>query len=194
MFLERDEMKFAVLYTLKRYVEPASMGQLTEILTWEKEVMGYFELAIILNELIEDGYVEQTHYRDEQAFCLSQKGSDTNDFFFERVPKSIRRRIDEAVGAVKFADQADPNAIKTEVLPVAPYQYMASLQMLDASTSILELKVFAGSRAAADKAVKQLKRQAADIYKDVIARIGGEERPIPGIKESIIQKGSVTNE
>ena len=46
MFLERDEMKFAVLYTLKRYVEPASMGQLTEILTWEKEVMGYFELAI----------------------------------------------------------------------------------------------------------------------------------------------------
>ena len=95
---------------------------------------------------------------------------------------------------MKFADQADPNAIKTEVLPVAPYQYMASLQMLDASTPILELKVFAGSRAEADKAVKQLKRQAADIYKDVIARIGGEERPIPGIKESIMQKGSVTNE
>lgn len=183
MFLEQDEMKFAVLYTLKRYVAPANMGELTEILTFEKQVMGYFELAIILNELMEDGYVEATYYRGERAFTLSAKGSDTNDFFFERVPKSIRRRIDEAVGAIKFADQADPNAVKTEILPVAPYQYMASLQMLDASTPLLELKIFAGSRAEAEQAAGKLKKQAAEIYKDLVARIGGEERKLYGVED-----------
>ncbi len=181
MFLERDEMKFAILYTLKRYVEPANMSELVEILTWDNKVMGYFDLAIMLNELIEDDYVESTYYRNEQAFALNAKGNDTNDFFFERVPKSIRRHIDEAVGAMKFQDQTDPNAIKTEILPIAPYQYMASLKMLDANTPLLELQVFAGSKAEADRAAKTLEKQAADIYKDIIARIGGTLKPNPGV-------------
>ena len=149
MFLERDEMKFAILYTLKRYVEPVDMQNLSEVLTWEKEVMGYFDLAVMLNELIEDGYVEQKYYKNNQSFCLSDKGKDTNDFFFERIPKSIRKKIESQVALIKFADQADPNAVKTEILPVAPNQYMASLQMLDAGTPILEMKVFAGSKAEA---------------------------------------------
>ena len=171
MFLERDEMKFAILYTLKRYVEPVDMQSLSEVLTWEKEVMGYFDLAVMLNELIEDGYVEQKYYKNNQSFCLSNKGKDTNDFFFERIPKSIRKKIEEQVALIKFADQADPNAIKTEILPVAPYQYMAALQMLDAGTPILELKVFAGSKAEAEKAAKALKKNADDIYKDIIDKI-----------------------
>ena len=181
MFLEHDEMKFAILYTLKRYVEPVNMSELIEILTWGKEVMGYFDLASMIAELNDGGYVEKTHYKNQEAFCLSDKGKDTNDFFFERVPKSIRRRIDESVGAIKFADQTDPNAIKTEILPIAPYQYMASLQMLDAGSPLLELKVFSGSRAEADKAAKKLKAQATNIYKDVIKRIGGEEISYPWI-------------
>lgn len=176
MFLERDEMKFAILYTLKRYVEPATMPQLSEVLTWDNKVMGYFDLAIMLNELIEDGYVEKTHYRNNEAFFMSEKGKDTNSFFFERIPASIRKHIEDTVAAMKYQEQVDPHAIKSEILPVAPQQYMASLQMLDGGAPLLELQVFAGSRAEADQAAKELKKQAADIYKDIIHRIGGANR------------------
>lgn len=176
MFLERDEMKFAILYTLKRHVEPATMPQLSEILTWDNKVMGYFDLAIMLNELIEDGYVEKTHYRGIEAFLLSEKGKDTNDFFFERVPGSIRRHIEETVASIKYQEQVDPHAIKSEILPVAPQQYMASLQMLDGGTPLLELQIFSGSRAEAEHSAKALKKQAAEIYKDIIHRIGGTDR------------------
>ncbi len=180
MFLERDEMKFAILYTLKRCVEPANMPRLSEILTWDNKVMGYFDLAIMLHELIEDGYIIKTHYRNDEAFLLSEKGKDTNDFFFERVPGSIRRHIEETVASLKFQEQVDPHAVKTEILPVAPQQYMASLQMLDANTPLLELQIFAGSRAEADQAAKALKKQASEIYKDIIRRIGGTDR-IPDV-------------
>ncbi len=176
MFLERDEMKFAILYTLKRYVEPATMPQLSEILTWDNKVMGYFDLAIMINELIEDGYVEKTHYRSIEAFLLSEKGKDTNDFFFERVPGSIRRHIEETVASMKYQEQVDPHAIKSEILPVAPQQYMASLQMLDGGTPLLELQIFSGSRAEAEQTAKALKKQAAEIYRDIIHRIGGTDR------------------
>lgn len=171
MFLERDEMKFAILYTLKRYVEPINMPTLSEILTVGKEVMGYFDLANLLGELIEDNYVAMKYYRNDQCFYLSDKGADTNDFFFERVPKSIRTHIENAVGAIKFADQADPNAVMTEILPIAPYQYMASLKMLDAGTPLMELQVFAGSKADAEKAVKALRKNSAEIYNDIIKRM-----------------------
>ena len=171
MFLERDEMKFAILYTLKRYVEPINMPTLSEVLTVDKEVMGYFDLANLLSELIEDHYVAMKYYRNDQCFYLSDKGADTNDFFFERVPKSIRTHIENAVGAIKFADQADPNAVMTEILPIAPYQYMASLKMLDAGTPLMELQVFAGSKADAEKAVKALRKNSAEIYNDIIKRM-----------------------
>ena len=172
MFLSRDEMKFAILYTLKRYVEPVSMPRLSEVLSWDsQEVMGYFELSELMNELTEDGYTESTFYIGDICYSLSEKGKDTNDFFFERVPKSIRQRIVKAVQTIKFEEQADPNAIQTEILPTAPQQYMASLRMLDAGDPILELKLFAGSRAQAEKAAKILKKNAQEIYWDLIKRL-----------------------
>ena len=53
---------------------------------------------------------------------------------------------------------------------------MASLQMLDGGSPLLELQIFAGSKAEADHAAKVLKMQAADIYKNIIHRIGGTNR------------------
>lgn len=173
MFLEHDEMKFAILYTLKKYVEPISMPDLSAILTWDKEVMGYFDLSIMLNELIEDGYVESKYYRDDRAFSLSPKGEDTNDFFFERVPKSIRNRIDDAVGKMKY-DEQDPNAVITHVFPIGVKQYMTEIKMLDTNTPMLELRINMGSRIQAERAAKKLKEQMPEIYADLLKRISEE--------------------
>ncbi len=171
MFLEHDEMKFAILYTLEKHAAPIAMPALCDILTWEKQVMNYFDLALMLNELIEDGFVESRFYRDERCFTPSEKGSETNAFFFERVPPSIRGKIDNAISEIKFEEQINPNAVTTDVIPVAAHQYMASLNMLDANLPMLELKIHAGSRADAEKAAKRLSSQADEIYKEIIQRI-----------------------
>ena len=174
MFLEPDEMKFAILFTLKKYEAPISMPKLCDILTWDKQVMQYFDVAIMLNELIDDGFVESKFYRDERAFELNEKGSDTNDFFSERIPPSVRRRIEKAVSELKFDEQYNPNSVSTEVLPVAPHQYMTALTMLDSNTPMLELKIHTGSRSDSEKAAKILKEEADDIYKSIINRIIGK--------------------
>lgn len=175
MFLEHDEMKFAILYTLDKYVEPITMPDLCDILAWEKQVMNYFDVALMLNELIEDGFVESKYYRDERAFVLSERGKETNSFFFERVPGSVRKRIDSAVSEIKFEEQYNPNAVMTEIVPIAKHQYMASLNMLDANVPLLELRINAGSRMAAERAAKILEKQAEDIYRSVVERISDTE-------------------
>lgn len=174
MFLEHDEMKFAILYTIEKNVEPITMPDLCDILTWEKQVMNYFDLALMLNELIEDGFVESKFYRDERAFLLSGKGAETNLFFFERVPLSIRKRIDSIIAERKFEEQTNPNAIVTEILPVAAHQYMACLNMLDANLPMLEIKIYAGGRAEAEKTAAALKRQSGEIYKMLVEKLESE--------------------
>ena len=52
MFLENDEMKFAILYTLNVYKYPLSIERFAELLTWDEEVMSYFDLTILLLSLI----------------------------------------------------------------------------------------------------------------------------------------------
>lgn len=175
MFLEHDEMKFAILYTLKKYVEPITMTELCDILTWEKQVMNYFDLALMLNELIEDGFVDSKFYRNERAFMLSEKGEETNSFFFERIPPSIRSKIADEISQRKYEEQYNPNVVSTEVIPVAPHQYMAALSMLDANVPMLELKIHTGSRAESEQAAKILKKEADNIYKDIIKRILPDE-------------------
>lgn len=164
-------MKFAILYTLKKYVEPISMTELCDILTWEKQVMNYFDLALMLNELIEDEFVESRFYRNERAFRLSEKGEETNSFFFERIPPSIRSKIDSVISERKYEEQYNPNAVSSEIIPVAPHQYASALTMLDANLPMLELKIYTGSRADSERAAKALKKEADGIYKDILARI-----------------------
>lgn len=171
MFLEHDEMKFAILYTIEKNAEPITMTELCDILTWEKQVMNYFDLALMLNELIEDGFVDSKFYRDERSFLLSERGAETNSFFFERVPQSIRNRIDSEISERKFEEQINPNAVMTEVIPVAAHQYMACLNMLDANVPMLELKIYAGSRADAERAAKKLAEQSEEIYKEIVDKI-----------------------
>ena len=175
MFLEHDEMKFAILYTIEKNAEPITMTELCDILTWEKQVMNYFDLALMLNELIEDGFVDSKFYRDERSFLLSERGAETNSFFFERVPGSIRNRIDSEISGRKFDELINPNAVTTEILPIAAHQYMACMSMLDANLPMLEVKIHAGSRADAEKAAKILEKQSDEIYKSIIERIMPKE-------------------
>ena len=162
--MEHDEMKFSILYTLDKYVEPITMTELCDILTWEKQVMNYFDLALMLNELIEDGFVQSKFYRDEHAFSLTEKGTETNSFFFERIPPSVRRRIDSVISERKYDEQYNPNAVDTEVIPIAKHQYMAALSML-------EVKIHAGGRGDAERAAKILAAQADEIYKYILKKI-----------------------
>ena len=53
---------------------------------------------------------------------------------------------------------------------------MASLQMLDAGTPLLELRIFAGSRAEAERAAAVLKKQANVIYDDIVGKINPTDK------------------
>ena len=83
----------------------------------------------------------------------------------------MRRRIDSVISERKYDEQYNPNAVDTEVIPIAKHQYMAALSMLDSNLPMLEVKIHAGGRGDAERAAKILAAQADDIYKYILKKI-----------------------
>jgi len=168
MYLDKEEIKFATLYTIKQYKAPLSMSRIYEILTWDKKVMDYFDLSEALMELIEDGYVLKKYYRNEEAFSLTEKGADTHEFFKDRIPYSIRLKIDEAIGKLRFDEVADPNAVSAEVLPLNNSQYAVRFSILDDKNVMLEMSLNMGTKLQAEDTAKYLRDNAKAVYEGII--------------------------
>ena len=168
MYLEKEEMKFAAVYAIRQYKAPIAESRLYEIFTWDKEIMEYFDLSASLAELLEDGYIIKKFYRNEEALCLSDKGDEAFLFFKERVPYSIRARIDSAIGRIKYDELADPNAIRGEVVLAAEEQYMAKCSIIENKVPVLELSLTMGKKVQAQKVADYFKKNADRIYEEIL--------------------------
>ena len=168
MYLDKEEMKFAVLYTVKQYKAPISMSRIYEILTWDKDVMDYFELSEVLAELVEDGYLLNKYYRNEEAYSLTDKGEDAHIFFSERVPFSIRARIDDAIGKIHFDEVSDPNAVRAEVVPLNETQYGVRFSVFDNKNLMLEMTINTGTKWQAEETAAKMKENAQNIYGEIV--------------------------
>ena len=174
MYLEKEEMKFAVLYAIKQYKAPISMSLTYEMFTWDKNIMEYFDLSEVIAELLEDGYIIQKYYRNEEAFCLTESGEAAFRYFKDRVPFSIRTRIDEAIGRVKYDELVDPNAVRAEVILAAEEQYMARCSIIEDKVPVLELSLNMGKKVHAQRVAEYFKKNSKKIY-DEILRLCTEE-------------------
>lgn len=168
MYLEKEEMKFAVVYAIKQYKAPISMSLTYEIFTWDKEIMEYFDLSEVLAELLEDGYIYEKYYRNEQAFCLTESGEAAYLYFKGRIPYSIRERIDEAIGRAKYDELVDPNAVKAEVVIAAEEQYMARCSIIEDKVPMLELSINMGKKIYAEQVAAYFKKNSKRIYEEIL--------------------------
>lgn len=168
MYLEKEEMKFIVLYVLKRYNAPISSDTFYDILTWDKEIMGFFDAAEKLSELVSDNYIEKTFYRNKSCYALTEDGNRAIELFGERFPKSIQKRIDAAIEKLRFDALSDPNAAYSEVLPVSHKEFAAHCTYLENHTPMLEMNLNAGSAAQAEAAAKYFKEHSKEIYDGIL--------------------------
>ncbi len=168
MYLEKEEMKFSVVYAIKQYKAPINMDLTYRIFTWDKEIMQYFDLAEVLAELLEDGYIVKKFYRNEEAFCLTESGEEAYRFFKTRVPYSVRQKIDDAIGRVKYDEIVDPDAVKAEVIPVTSDQYMARCSILENKVPIMELNLNMGKRRDAERVARHFKENSQKIYEEIL--------------------------
>jgi len=169
MYLEKSEKKFTVLYTIDKYEAPLDITKLFEIMTWEKQVMGYFELSEIVWELSEDNYIEKKFYRDVESFVLTGKGEEALALFSQRIPPAAKSRINDAVDKIKFDRIINPDAVSAEVLPADGNSFDLRCSINEKGSSQMELKLnFGAAELSASLAAEQFKKNADKIYKEIL--------------------------
>lgn len=174
MFLEKEEIKFTILYTLATYATPISKEDLSSILVWDKGILEYFDLQSILSELIEDKFVEEKFHLEKTMCTLTKEGLETNALFCDRVPQSIRDRIDDAVGSMKYETLVNPSSVIAESVPVDEKKFMARLNIIDNKVPLIDLSVYIGDRKETEKIVKYFKEHSEEIYHDIITMINAK--------------------
>lgn len=176
MYLEKAEEKFAVLFTVKTYETPIDITRLYEIMTWEKQVMEYFELSEILFELSEDGYIEKKFHRNEEAYILTEKGKEACSLFSDRVPPSVKERIKDAIGKIKYEDILSPDYVKAEVFPSGENGCDLRLSIGEDGKNLIEMTVnFGSSELSASLAADNFKKNGRQIYGEILKLLLPEE-------------------
>lgn len=175
MLLSDDEMKFAALYTMKRFEVPITADTLTRILTWDKDIMGYFDVQSVLLTLKEDKFIEDNYYKNTDAYALTELGAQTNELFYKRLPKSVRTKIDEAIGNIKYDSLINPAHTLSEIIPSDSGEYYAALTVSDEETPLMELKLRIGNRDNAREVAKYMEAHADEIYGSVLKSIFPDE-------------------
>ncbi len=168
MLLHDDEMKFAILYTMKRFEVPITADVLTRILTWDKNIMGYFDVRSMLLTLKEDKFIEDNYYKNEAAYVLTELGEQTNELFYMRLPKSVRSRIDTAVGNIKYDTLIKTAPAAGEIIPAEDGEYFAALSVSGGEKPAMELKLLIGGRDGAIRVAKYMEEHADEIYTAVL--------------------------
>ena len=168
MYLEKEEMKFAALYAIRQFKVPMQEHILYEIFTWDKAIMEYFDLSGVLMELLEDKYITKKFYRNEEALALTDSGEAAYLYFKNRVPYSIRERVDSAIGRLKYDQLADPSMVSAEVMPAAEEQYMAKCSITEDRVPLMELSLTMGRKFQAQKVADYFKEHAQEIYEGIL--------------------------
>ncbi len=168
MFLEKEEMKFIVLYALKQYKAPMKSETFYDIITWDKDIMGFFDAAAALSELDTGDYVEKTFYRNEECYALTENGAKALELFGEKFPKSIQNKIDDAIGKLRYDTLADPKAVYAEVLPVTHKEYGVKLSVMDDHKPLMELSLRIGDRKVAEDVAESFKENSDKIYEEIL--------------------------
>lgn len=169
-FLENDEVKFVILYTLKRFETPITFEDINLILTWENEVLDYFTLAVKFGELLDDEFLAKTFTENREKYTLTSKGAEAVEFFSDRIPSSIKRTIDTAIGNMKFDTLiVPPPTISAEAIPInAAGQYLSRCSIVDDGITMLNMDIFVGDRDVALNISKHFKENASEIYQAIL--------------------------
>jgi len=105
--------KLIILYMLNKVTFPLTNAQLTEFIL-NKEYTTYFTLQKVISDLIDSNLINATTIRNSSMYAITEEGTNTLDFFENKISEAIRLDIDEYLRANKYE-------LRNEVSVLADY-------------------------------------------------------------------------
>ena len=166
---EKLDIKILILYILRRLPTFIDNETLAELCQCDGGV-GYFDYAECLYELVETGNVEQ----DGNNYRITEKGSRNVDTVDSSLPKSVRRRAQEALRPV--ASRLERQSLIEAFHYRTDNGTTVELAMSDGRGEIIRLKLLAGSEDFAETVEKNFRENAEDYLMKIVAMMSEDRK------------------
>ncbi len=161
--------KLTLIYIMARFNVPLSYQQLTEFVMG-LELMNYFTMLQYLTEMKETGLIEENQIEEEQLVMVTKDGHRTLSMFSERISATSAETIEAAIELTK-SKMAKERQIRANFKRVSESEFSVQLEMLEGNNHLMNLQFLVFTQERAKMLCESWKRNAPNLYGDLIHQI-----------------------
>ncbi len=161
--MDNTTSKLVLLYVLDQMEIPVTRDTLNEMCCSQNSWLSYMLLTQILPELIDARFLVSCVSSGNEYFKITQEGRDCLDYFFTKVPASLRKEISAYIKKNRQSYKRKQEYFR-DYYKNADGTYTVSLKILDPTGSKLELKLNVANRAEAKVVFNKWNASASDVY------------------------------
>ena len=170
------EMNLIILYVISKLRTSATYTILDYIISPAADT-NYFALQNYLEALIESENLSELTVDGEKIYSLTVSGEETIGFFADRIPPSVRDKLDELIRKTNEKENAS-SEISADYFPVSETEYSVKLNIKENNITMLNVEMYVGDKERAKHICKVFSTGTARIYPEIISlinRIADEE-------------------
>ncbi len=161
-------IQFIILYTLSKSDGAVAYNELLSLVLDNCNI-NYNDFQVALDNLVSTNharaFLEGAH---NQKYEITQKGMNVGDFFTSNIPVYIREPIDRSVKEL-FISERRKNSVRSDITPVRGKEYRTDCGLYDDDgTQLINLSLYAGSRAEAERMARLFRDKSDIIYEKIL--------------------------
>lgn len=166
---ELAQNKLLLLYIIDKSQSSLSNSQITEFVL-EENYMNYFLIQQFLSELVESKFIEYTKNNESEKYILLSKGKIALECFIDRIPKEIKKDVNE-----KF--QIEREEAKRDTQIIGDYykkrenEYIVYLKLVENESILFSLNINVVSSKQAKMICEKWKSNPEIIYQNILSAL-----------------------
>ncbi len=164
----KNEIKLLICYLLKTMDTPISRDQIGNIIQ-DQSIANYFETMDAVSDLLMNGSITSDYIDDKELLSITDLGRGACEVVEKDLPKTVREKaVKSALKFMTLEKNERDNDVKIEPCDDG---YTISFTMKDKDTVLMELSMFVGDSAQADKLKANFIEDPARVYSTILASL-----------------------
>ena len=154
--------KILILYMLNRVSFPLTQAQIYDFLL-ERNYVNFMNLQRAITELVDTGFVTARSRHNRTYLTITAEGRETLDFFKSRIDSSIRKDIDDFLGANQFKLRNE-TSVFTDYNKVLSGDYEVHLTVKEKDVTVVEITLSVPNQETAETVCTNWQKKNQDLY------------------------------
>ena len=166
------ENKVLILYTLNTINRETTDADLFKIISAINNI-NYFYFRDILVDLVESKLVGTYTKEEQNVYEITPEGKNSLELTIDILPGLLKLKADN-VFKKQFITIADEESVSAEFIPENENDYTVKCKIVENNKTIFEIKTFAGTNIQAKKIADNWRKNAKNIYPQIIGLLNNE--------------------